>query len=46
VFVLSVMLVNFWDKQGEERVALANAVQTSIGLVGSRLLAAALTPAL
>lgn len=41
----SLMLVNFWDKEGEERIALANAFQTNIGLIGGLLLAAALTPA-
>jgi putative oxidoreductase len=39
--IASVMLVNFWDKKGEERVALANAFQTNIGLIGGLLLAAA-----
>ena len=39
--VASVMLVNFWDKQGEERIALANAFQTNIGLIGGLMLAAA-----
>lgn len=43
--VASLMLVNFWDKQGEERVALTNAFQTNIGLIGGLLLAATLTPA-
>jgi putative oxidoreductase len=38
----SVMLVNFRDKQGEERIALTNAFQTNIG---GLLLAATLTPA-
>lgn len=41
----SLMLVNFWDKEGEERIALVNAFQTNIGLIGGLLLAAALTPA-
>ena len=40
--VASFLLVNFWDKQGEERVALANAFQTNIGLIGGLLLTAAL----
>lgn len=40
--VASFLLVNFWDKQGEERVALANAFQTNVGLVGGLLLTAAL----
>ena len=39
--VASIMLVNFWDKQGEERIALANAFQTNIGLIGGLMLAAA-----
>ena len=39
------MLVNFWDKEGEERIALANAFQTNIGFIGGLLLAAALTRA-
>ena len=39
--VASVMLVNFWDKQGEERIALANAFQTNVGLIGGLMLAAA-----
>ena len=39
--VASAMLVNFWDKQGEERIALANAFQTNIGLIGGLMLAAA-----
>lgn len=39
--VASVMLVNFWDKQGEERIALANAFRTNVGLIGGLLLAAA-----
>lgn len=43
--VASVMLVNFWDKEGEERIALTNACQTNIGLIGALLLAATLTPA-
>lgn len=43
--VASVMLVNFWDRQDEERIALANAFQTNIGLIGGLLLAVALTPA-
>lgn len=43
--VASIMLVNFWDKEGEERIALTNAFQTNIGLIGGLLLAAALTPA-
>jgi putative oxidoreductase len=43
--VASVMLVNFWDKEGEERTALTNVFQTNIGLIGGLLLAAALTPA-
>lgn len=43
--VASVMLVNFWDKEGEERIALTNAFQTNIGLIGGLLLAATLTPA-
>jgi putative oxidoreductase len=40
--VASFLLVNFWDKQGEERVALANAFQTNVGLVGGLMLTAAL----
>jgi len=32
--VASVLLVNFWDKEGEERIALTNAFQTNIGLIG------------
>jgi len=43
--VASVMLVNFWDKEGEERIAATNAFQTNIGLIGGLLLAATLTPA-
>jgi len=43
--VASVMLVNFWDKKGEERIALANAFQTNVGLIGGLLLAAAVIPA-
>jgi putative oxidoreductase len=43
--VASVMLVNFWDKEGEERIAVTNAFQTNIGLIGGLLLAATLTPA-
>jgi putative oxidoreductase len=39
--VASVMLVNFWDKQGEERVALANAFQTNVGLIGGLMIVAA-----
>ena len=38
--VASVLLVNFWDKEGEERIALTNAFQTNIGLVGGLMLAA------
>jgi len=43
--VASVMLVNFWDKEGEERTTLTNVFQTNVGLIGGLLLAAALTPA-
>ena len=43
--VASFLLVNFWDKEGEERIALSNAFQTNIGLIGGLLLAAALNPA-
>ena len=43
--VASFLLVNFWDKEGEERTALSNAFQTNIGLIGGLLLAAALNPA-
>jgi len=43
--VASGLLVNFWDKEGEERIALSNAFQTNIGLIGGLLLAAALNPA-
>lgn len=43
--VASVLLVNFWDKEGEERIALTNAFQTNIGLIGGLLLAAALNSA-
>jgi putative oxidoreductase len=43
--VASGLLVNFWDKEGEERIALANAFQTNVGLIGGLLLAAALNPA-
>ena len=39
--VASVMLVNFWDKEGEERIALTNAFQTNIGLIGGLMIAAA-----
>jgi putative oxidoreductase len=39
--VASVMLVNFWDKQGEERIALSNVFQTNIGLIGGLMIAAA-----
>ena len=39
--VASVMLVNFWDKQGEERVALTNAFQTNVGLIGGLMIVAA-----
>lgn len=39
--VASVMLVNFRDKEGEERIALANVFQTNIGLIGGVMLAAA-----
>ena len=39
--VASVMLVNFWDKDGEERIALTNAFQTNIGLIGGLMIAAA-----
>ena len=39
--VASVLLVNFWDKQGEERIALSNVFQTNIGLIGGLMLAAA-----
>ena len=39
--VASVMLVNFWDKQGEERIALTNAFQTNIGLIGGLMIPAA-----
>jgi putative oxidoreductase len=38
--VASVLLVNFWDKEGEERIALTNAFQTNIGLIGGLMLAA------
>ena len=38
--VASVLLVNFWDKEGEERIASANAFQTNIGLIGGLMLAA------
>lgn len=41
VIVASVLLVNFWDKQGEERIALTNAFQTNVGLIGGLMLAAA-----
>jgi putative oxidoreductase len=43
--VASGLLVNFWDKEGEERIALSNVFQTNIGLIGGLLLAAALNPA-
>ena len=43
--VASFLLVNFWDKEGEERIALSNAFQTNIGLIGGLLLAATLNPA-
>ena len=39
--VASVLLVNFWDKEGEEQIALTNAFQTNIGLIGGLMLAAA-----
>jgi putative oxidoreductase len=39
--VASVMLVNFWDKQGEERIALTNAFQTNVGLIGGLMIVAA-----
>ena len=39
--VASIMLVNFWDKEGEERIALTNAFQTNVGLIGGLMLAAA-----
>ena len=38
--VASVLLVNFWDKEGEERIALANAFQTNIGLIGGLMITA------
>ena len=38
--VASVLLVNFWDKQGEERIALTNAFQTNIGLIGGLMISA------
>ena len=38
--VASVLLVNFWDKEGEERIALTNAFQTNIGLIGGLMIAA------
>ena len=38
--VASVLLVNFWDKEGEGRTALANAFQTNIGLIGGLMIAA------
>jgi len=43
--VASGLLLDFWDKQGEERTALANVFQTNIGLIGGLLLAATLNPA-
>jgi putative oxidoreductase len=39
--VASVLLVNFRDKEGEERIALTNAFQTNTGLIGGLMLAAA-----
>ena len=39
--IASVLLVNFWDKDGEERIALTNAFQTNIGLIGGLMLAGA-----
>jgi putative oxidoreductase len=39
--VASVLLVNFWDKEGEERIALTNAFQTNIGLIGGLMISAA-----
>jgi putative oxidoreductase len=39
--VASLLLVNFWDKDGEERIALTNAFQTNIGLIGGLMLVAA-----
>ena len=38
--VASVLLVNFWDKEGEERIALTNAFQTNIGLIGGLMISA------
>jgi uncharacterized membrane protein YphA (DoxX/SURF4 family) len=38
--VASVLLVNFRDKEGEERIALTNAFQTNIGLIGGLMIAA------
>ena len=37
--VASVLLVNFWDKEGEERIALTNAFQTNVGLIGGLMIA-------
>ena len=39
--VASVLLVNFWDKEGEERIALTNAFQTNVGLIGGLMIAVA-----
>ena len=36
----SVLLVNFWDKEGGERIALTNAFQTNIGLIGGLMITA------
>jgi putative oxidoreductase len=38
--VASVLLVNFWDED-EERIALTNAFQTNIGLIGGLMISAA-----
>ena len=38
--VASILLVNFWDKEGEERIALTNAFQTNIGLIGGLMISA------
>ena len=39
--VASGLLLNFWDKQGEERIGLTNAFQSNFAIIGGLLLTAA-----
>jgi putative oxidoreductase len=39
--VASGLLLNFWDKQGEERIGMTNAFQSNFAIIGGLLLTAA-----